>query len=103
MAAEIEGSKKRNDMTVVAEDKNWRDYIAKELKSADNWEQDWGFLSSGKLEDGITEMKPKSKDERIAELEAQLNSMKSRDYVTSSTCIGRGENLEMFPMKHFNI
>jgi hypothetical protein len=41
---------KRNDITVVAEDKNWRDYVGKELKSADNWGKDWGFLVSGAIE-----------------------------------------------------
>ena len=41
---------KRNDITVVAEDKNWRDYVSKELKSADNWGKDWGFLVSGAIE-----------------------------------------------------
>ena len=41
---------KRNDITVVAEDKNWRDYVGKELKSADAWSKDWGFLASGAIE-----------------------------------------------------
>ena len=41
---------KRNDITVVAEDKNWRDYVSKELKSADAWSKDWGFLAAGSLE-----------------------------------------------------
>jgi len=30
MAEEV---KKRNDITVIAQDKNWRDYVAKELNS----------------------------------------------------------------------
>jgi hypothetical protein len=62
MAEPVE-AKKRTDITVVAEDKNWRDYISKELKSADAWQQDWGFLAGGKLEDGVTDPVPKSKDE----------------------------------------
>lgn len=41
---------KRNDITVVAEDKNWRDYVNKEIKSADAWTNDWGFLAGGVLE-----------------------------------------------------
>jgi len=41
---------KRNDITVVAEDKNWRDYVSKELKSADAWSKDWGFLAGGVIE-----------------------------------------------------
>ena len=43
---------KRNDITVVAEDKNWRTYVAKELKSADNWNDNWGFLAGGAIEEG---------------------------------------------------
>ena len=45
----------------------------------------------------------KTKDEQIAELEAKLKSIKARDYVTTSTKIGRGDTLECFPQKHFNI
>ena len=29
--------------------------------------------------------------------------MKARDYVTASMKIGRGDNLEKFPMRHLNI
>ena len=103
MAQEVQVTAgKRTDISVVAEDKNWRDYVSKELKSADTWQKDWGFLSSGVLEEG-NEPPIKSKEERIAELEQQLKSMNARDYVTSSTKIGRGDNIEMFPMKHNNI
>jgi len=35
---------KKKDITVVAEDKNWRLYVANELKGVDNWKNDWGFL-----------------------------------------------------------
>lgn len=41
---------KRNDITVVAEDKNWRSYIANELGCAERWHQDWGFLAGGAIE-----------------------------------------------------
>ena len=41
---------KRNDISVVADDKNWRSYIANELGCADKWQQDWGFLAGGALE-----------------------------------------------------
>ena len=100
MAEEV---KKRSDITVVAQDKNWRDYISKEIKSADEWNKDWGFLAAGKIEDGQTEPVVKSKDEQIAEMEEKLKTMKARDYVTSSTRIGRGDTLECFPQKHHNI
>ncbi len=35
---------KKKDISVVAEDKNWRSYVSNELKGAENWNQDWGFL-----------------------------------------------------------
>jgi hypothetical protein len=94
---------KRNEISVVAQDKNWRDYISKEIKSADTWQQEWGFLASGNLEEGVTEAPLKTHDERIAELQAQLAGIHARDNVTSSTKIGRGAPIEMFPTKHYNI
>lgn len=60
-------------------------------------------MAGGKIEEGSTDPVMKTKDEQIAELEEKLKSMKARDYVTSSTKIGRGDTLESFPMKHFNI
>ena len=41
---------KRNDITVVAEDKNWRSYVANELQCAEKWHNDWGFLAGGAIE-----------------------------------------------------
>ncbi len=43
---------RKNELTVVAQDQNWRSYVANELKCADMWDQDWGFLggaSQGKF------------------------------------------------------
>ena len=31
----------------VAEDHNWRINVSNELKSADQWSEDWGFLVHG--------------------------------------------------------
>ena len=44
-AGEVLASRK-NDLTVVAQDRNWRTYVAKELRDADQWASDWGFLAS---------------------------------------------------------
>ena len=44
-AGEVLASRK-NELTVVAQDRNWRSYVSKELRDADVWNQDWGFLSS---------------------------------------------------------
>ena len=41
---------KRNEITVVAEDKNWRDNVANELSYSDRWNKDWGFLAGGAIE-----------------------------------------------------
>jgi hypothetical protein len=41
---------KRSDITVVAEDKNWRSYVANELNCAEKWHNDWGFLAGGAIE-----------------------------------------------------
>ena len=37
---------RKNELTVVAQDRNWRNYVSKELKDADQWNADWGFLSA---------------------------------------------------------
>ena len=50
MAEESIPTGKRHEITVVAEDKNWRSYIANELSCADRWNSDWGFLAGGALE-----------------------------------------------------
>ena len=93
---------KRSDITVVAQDKNWRSYIANELNCAEKWHNDWGFLAGGAIEEG-KEPETKTRDQRISELEDKFKDMKARDYVTSGQSVGRGDTLEMFPMKHLNI
>ena len=43
---------RKNELSVVAQDQNWRSYVNNELQCADKWDQDWGFLGSkgeGKL------------------------------------------------------
>ena len=41
---------KRNELSVVAQDTNWRSYVSNELACAERWHADWGFLTSGDLE-----------------------------------------------------
>ena len=50
MEAKEAPTAKRNDISVVAEDKNWRSYIANELNCAERWHNDWGFLAAGAIE-----------------------------------------------------
>ncbi len=33
------------DLTEVADDQNWRSYVANENGCADRWNADWGFLA----------------------------------------------------------
>ena len=36
---------RNNEITVVAQDTNWRTYVAKENRAADDFNADWGFLT----------------------------------------------------------
>ena len=63
-----EGGKKVSNISVVAEDKNWRSYVSNELNCAERWHNDWGFLAGGAIEEG-KEPPVKSRSERIGELE----------------------------------
>ena len=44
-AGEIMAGRKR-EISQVADDQNWRSYVGNELKCAEIWNQDWGFLAS---------------------------------------------------------
>ena len=44
-AGEVLASRK-NELSVVAQDRNWRSYVANELRCADQWAADWGFLGA---------------------------------------------------------
>ena len=49
---------KRNELSVVAEDVNWRTYCKKENKSAVEFNENWGFLTKeaqGKLRGRVTD------------------------------------------------
>jgi hypothetical protein len=71
MAEKEEPTKvQRNNISEVAQDKNWRDYVSKEIRGAETWQAEWGFLAAGNIEEGVTEAPIKSHDQRIAELEA---------------------------------
>jgi hypothetical protein len=36
---------KRGDLTVVAEDTNWRTYVSKEIQAENDFNENWGFLT----------------------------------------------------------
>jgi hypothetical protein len=37
--------KRLGDLTEVADDQNWRSYVANENACAERWNGDWGFLA----------------------------------------------------------
>lgn len=40
-------AQRKKELSLVAEDQNWRSYIANETNCADKWNKDWGFLGAG--------------------------------------------------------
>jgi len=53
MGDKKEAVTRRNDLSVVAQDQNWRSTIKNELKNAEQWDADWGFLANhGKESEG---------------------------------------------------
>ena len=102
----------------VAEDYNWRLNVKNELKSVDQWNEDWGFLvQGGKLQiffyksdfkrlyiDGTSMLsaKPLTKEEQIRQLEEKLMEQKAKSFTKTSSAYGNGDTLEMFSMKHLN-
>jgi hypothetical protein len=36
---------KRSDLTVVAEDTNWRTYVSMEIAAQNDFNENWGFLT----------------------------------------------------------
>eukprot|EP00354_Favella_ehrenbergii_P009035 CAMPEP_0170466410 /NCGR_PEP_ID=MMETSP0123-20130129/10384_1 /TAXON_ID=182087 /ORGANISM="Favella ehrenbergii, Strain Fehren 1" /LENGTH=71 /DNA_ID=CAMNT_0010732539 /DNA_START=66 /DNA_END=281 /DNA_ORIENTATION=+ len=64
-AGEVLASRK-NELSVVAQDRNWRSYVANELRCADQWAADWGFLGANSDAQKPMEI---TKEEKIAALE----------------------------------
>ena len=105
---------KRNELTVVAEDTNWRKYVATETKVAQEFNENWGFLTKdarGKQSTYILKFilldgkeVPTSLADRIADQEAALNSCSGKLMQTSNCKYGRtGVQLEMFNNSVHNI
>ena len=101
---------RKKEISIVAEDQNWRSYVHNELTSAKNWQKDWGFLAEHSDENCkhinfIGMDRAVSTEEMIKKLENDLKTMnekKSSRLKTSMACIGKGEDLESFKMKHLN-
>jgi hypothetical protein len=56
----------------VSQDKDWRGVIENELRCQENWQKEWGFLSSQNI--GIGDV-PLTKLDKIRVLEEKLKSM----------------------------
>lgn len=54
------------DNDYVSADRDWRSLIANELNGAKQWEEDWGFLTSGNA------MINETVDEKIKKLESVI-------------------------------
>mmetsp|Transcript_18511 Transcript_18511/g.20652 ORF Transcript_18511/g.20652 Transcript_18511/m.20652 type:complete len:125 (+) Transcript_18511:22-396(+) len=98
----LQGRKK--DISIVAEDQNWRSYIHNELKCAEIWQKDWGFLSD--KGDGARPDKELTKEEKIRQLEEELKKMndkKLNKLQTTNLSYGTGgDDLERFRLSHLN-
>ena len=112
---------KAKQLNEVAEDANWRIAVNTELKSADQWNEDWGFLvahqNGGKSITNlfspsfcaliITVIDPLSskaptKDDVIRKLEEEVMRSKAKSMSKTSDAYGNGQTLEMFSMAHLN-
>jgi hypothetical protein len=95
---------RKKDTSIVAEDQNWRSYIHNELKCAEIWQQNWGFLAdegnTSEFEKGV------SREEKIRKLEEELGSMNNKKLgklQTTNLSYGTGgDDLEKFRLTHIN-
>ncbi|CAI2384483.1 unnamed protein product [Moneuplotes crassus] len=97
----LQGRKK--DISIVAEDQNWRSYIDNELKCAEIWQKDWGFLAD--KGDGARPDKELTKEDKIRQLEeelADMNRKKGKLETTNLTYGGGGDDLEKFRLTHIH-
>ena len=98
----LQGRKK--EISIVAEDQNWRSYIHNELKCAEIWQKDWGFLAD-RGDDSAPE-KDLTKEEKIRKLEEELSAMnnkRNKKLTTTNFAYGTGgEDLEKFRLTHIN-
>uniref|UniRef100_A0A7S3JCU9 Uncharacterized protein n=1 Tax=Euplotes harpa TaxID=151035 RepID=A0A7S3JCU9_9SPIT len=95
---------RKKDISIVAEDQNWRSYINNELMCTEIWQQNWGFLAekgdASEMEKGLT------KEEKIRKLEEELKDMndkKLKKLQTTNAGYGTGgRDLEKFRLAHLH-
>lgn len=95
---------RKKDISIVAEDQNWRSYINNELKCAELWQKDWGFLAN--KGDAADFDKALTREEKIRKLEEELKEMsevKLKKLETTNLTYGTGgDDLEKFRLTHIN-
>jgi hypothetical protein len=81
----MKGSKEKAFVDVVSQDKDWRGVIDNELRCAENWHKDWGFLAdnTGIYSFNLVSENPLSKAEKIQVIEEQLKSMSNVKLTTT--------------------
>ena len=89
-------SLKSKDNDFVSEDRNWRSLILNELKCAQQWEEDWGFLSSGNA------LVNETLDDKIKNLESKLETIQETQMRTTAGQYGRGTDLERYREVEYN-
>merc|ERR1712224_969452 len=90
---DMKGGRSKIDPVSVV--KNWRTRVKHEQGSADQWQQDWGFLAAGagnlESEDAL---KIYTIDDKIRLVEEQLKKCtRNGQFYTTSTDYGNKENL----------
>ena len=97
---------RKKEISVVAEDQNWRSYIKNELDCAEMWQKDWGFLGEHEDKDFADRViQGPTIEEKIKKLESQLKEMndkKCQRLQTTAKAFGSGDDMETFRMKHLN-
>ena len=61
------GKKDDTERDFVSEDKDWRSAVENELRYAENWQKDWGFLANNSIKEN-----PRTKEEQIQVLEIKV-------------------------------
>jgi len=90
---------KTKSVNPVAEDQNWRTNVTSELRAADRWPHEWGFLlhqDDCKPSLIICLAVPSSKDQLILRLELQLGNSRAKSLTRTNEAYGRGSSLEIF-------
>merc|ERR1719446_1277393 len=89
--------KKNSGIDAVSFDKNWRTRVKNEKQSADQWQQDWGFLASSNKNQKEDALKIFTIDDKIRKAQEELKLCKhDGNWFTSNSIIGSMKDIEKF-------